>query len=176
MMTMPITPDTKDWTWVLEHPCSECGFDARSITGPDVAELLRHEAAVWPTVLNRPNVAERPNDHTWSSLEYAAHVRDVMRLAVYRTKLMLGERDPEFPNWDQDETAARERYNQQQPDVIAAELPAATLAFADLLDTVNADQWQRSGRRSDGARFTVDSFARYNLHDVVHHGWDVRAG
>jgi hypothetical protein len=22
-----ITPDTKDWTWVLERACPECGFD-----------------------------------------------------------------------------------------------------------------------------------------------------
>ena len=27
---MAIVPDTKDWTWVLERPCDECGFDARS--------------------------------------------------------------------------------------------------------------------------------------------------
>ena len=24
----PIVPDTKDWTWVLDRPCEECGFDA----------------------------------------------------------------------------------------------------------------------------------------------------
>ena len=29
MSTAPdaITPDTKDWTWVLERTCPECGFD-----------------------------------------------------------------------------------------------------------------------------------------------------
>ena len=26
-----IVPDDKDWTWVLERVCPECGFDARSI-------------------------------------------------------------------------------------------------------------------------------------------------
>jgi hypothetical protein len=25
----------------------------------------------------------------------------------------------------------------------------------------------------DGASFTVDSFSRYFLHDVIHHLWDV---
>ena len=24
---MAIIPDTKNWTWVLERPCPECGFD-----------------------------------------------------------------------------------------------------------------------------------------------------
>ena len=22
----PVPPDTKDWTWVLERPCPDCGF------------------------------------------------------------------------------------------------------------------------------------------------------
>ncbi|WP_458689292.1 hypothetical protein [Nocardia tengchongensis] len=25
---MPIVPDAKDWTWVLERTCAECGFDS----------------------------------------------------------------------------------------------------------------------------------------------------
>jgi hypothetical protein len=34
-------------------------------------------------------------------------------------------------------------------------------------------QWERTGARSDGARFSVDSFARYLIHDPVHHLHDV---
>ena len=34
-------------------------------------------------------------------------------------------------------------------------------------------QWQRTGRRSDGASFTVETFARYFIHDPVHHLYDV---
>ena len=26
---MAITPDTKDWTWVLQRPCPECGFNTQ---------------------------------------------------------------------------------------------------------------------------------------------------
>ena len=40
----------------------------------------------------------------------------------------------------------------------------------------DGDAWQRTGTRSDGARFTIESFARYALHDVVHHVHDVEAG
>ena len=38
---------------------------------------------------------------------------------------------------------------------------------------VAAQVWGRTGIRSDGAAFTVDTFARYFLHDPVHHLWDV---
>ena len=41
---------------------------------------------------------------------------------------------------------------------------------------MTGDQWQRPGGRSDGARFTVGTLARYLLHDPVHHVWDVERG
>jgi hypothetical protein len=41
---------------------------------------------------------------------------------------------------------------------------------------VAGDQWQRTGDRSDGASFTVTSFARYLIHDPVHHVDDVHKG
>lgn len=172
---MPITPDTKDWTWVLDRACPDCGYDANTVAGPDVAAMLRDQAARWPGVLARPEARVRPNDDTWSPLEYGAHVRDVLRLGHYRVALMLENDDPEFPNWNQDEAAVVERYNEQDPATVATELLDAAEAFADQLDGVRGVQWDRPGRRGDGARFTVHSFVRYYLHDVVHHGWDVGA-
>jgi hypothetical protein len=38
---------------------------------------------------------------------------------------------------------------------------------------VTGGQWQRTGRRSDGASFTVETFTRYFIHDPVHHLHDV---
>lgn len=39
--------DDKDWTWVLERPCPECGFDTAAIDGVDVAvELTRAGSAL----------------------------------------------------------------------------------------------------------------------------------
>jgi hypothetical protein len=39
--------------------------------------------------------------------------------------------------------------------------------------TVPDDAWARTGRRGDGATFTIESFVRYLLHDPVHHLTDV---
>jgi len=168
---MPITPDTKNWTWVLDTPCPECGFDASAVAPTDVAAMTRANASEWPAVLARADVRDRPDDATWSPLEYAAHVRDVFRLYEYRLGLMLAEDDPLFPNWDQDATAVEERYNEQSPEVVAAELVADATSLADAFDTV-AD-WSRSGRRGDGVSFTIETFAKYFIHDPIHHLWDV---
>jgi hypothetical protein len=86
---------------------------------------------------------------------------------------MLNEDDPTFANWDQDEAAVAERYGEQDPAVVADELRAAATVIAASLRAVTTDQLGRTGTRSDGAHFTIDSFARYVLHDPIHHLWDV---
>jgi hypothetical protein len=124
-------------------------------------------------VLERDDVRVRPNGSTWSALEYSAHVRDVYRLYLYRLGLMLEQDDPLYPNWDQDETAVNDRYNEQDPATVGEELQAAAAALADAFDSVSGDQWNRAGRRSDGQSFTVESFSKYLVHDPVHHLHDV---
>lgn len=171
---MPITPDTKDWTWVIEKPCSECGFDAATFSERDVADLIRRNAAAWPAVLRRSDVAERPDENTWSALEYGAHVRDVFRIFGTRLTLMLEQDNPLYANWDQDATALAEHYNEQNAAVVSTELVTSGNQLAAAFDSVTDTQWGRLGRRSDGASFTVATFAKYLAHDPTHHLWDVR--
>jgi hypothetical protein len=169
-----IVPDTKDWTWVLRKPCPECGFDTRTLARDEVPALLRTNVAAWRDLLAGPgDLRTRPRPDKWSPLEYACHVRDVIRLFTYRLELMLTEDAPAYPNWDQDETAVAERYGEQDPAVVSAELAEAGERLAEAFEGVHGDQWERTGTRSDGARFTVDTFARYFIHDVVHHAYDV---
>jgi hypothetical protein len=172
---MPIVPDDKDWTWVLERPCPECGFDASSVPPDSLGALLRANAAAWARVLARPagELRRRPADDRWAPLEYACHVRDVCALYRERLVLMLTEDDPLYPNWDQDVTASEDRYLDQEPAAVSAQLRVAALQLADAFDGVRGEQWFRRGRRSDGARFSVAGFGRYMMHDPVHHLYDV---
>ncbi len=50
---------------------------------------------------------------------------------------------------------------------------AAGAALAASFDAVEGHQWDRTGLRGDGARFTVDTFGRYFVHDPIHHLHDV---
>jgi hypothetical protein len=171
---MTIIPDTKDWTWVLRQPCPQCRFDATGVAREAVGPILRETVARWVTVLStRDDVRTRPGPATWSPLEYGCHVRDASTLYLTRLGLMLTEDDPLFANWDQDEAALRQRYREQDPAVVAAELETAGVALAGAFEKVGDDQWHRPGRRGDGAAFTVETFARYFLHDPVHHLYDV---
>jgi SAM-dependent methyltransferase len=169
-----IAPDTKDWTWVLDRPCPECGFEADRVTADRIGEVVRDNATSWGAVLEAPDVAVRPEPGTWSVLEYACHVRDVHRIFDLRVAMMLEQDDPHFPNWDQDETAIEERYGEQDPAVVSDELMDAAIAVAERYDSVPPGAWSRRGFRSNGSVFTVESIGRYHLHDLVHHLYDVR--
>ena len=170
---MAIVPDDKNWTWVLDTVCPECGYDAAGVDLAGMGDLIRGNAALWPALLAAPDAARRPQHDQWSTLEYGCHVRDVFRKFDERLRLMLTEDGPDFENWDQDVTAIEERYGEQDPTVVSDELVAAATSFAELWDTVTPDQHERTGNRSDGSMFTVDSFGRYFLHDPVHHLVDV---
>ncbi len=169
-----ITPDDKDWTWVLSRPCPGCGFDASACPTHEVAALVRQNARTWNRLLDGGVIkAGRPDPSAWSSLEYACHVRDVYARFDHRIALMLAEDDPLFPNWDQDATAVAERYDDQVPASVVAALATGAAAMAQRLEGLTAAQWQRPGRRSDGSIFTVATIARYMIHDPIHHVWDV---
>jgi hypothetical protein len=174
-MTTPIAPapDVKDWTWVIHQPCPDCGFDPGAVERAAVPALTRRYAGAVGAALGRPGAGARATPATWSALEYGCHVRDVCTRFAQRLELMLTEDDPQFANWDQDVTAIESRYWEQAPPIVAEQLEAAADAIAGAFAAVRADQWQRPGRRSNGSVFTVDTFARYFLHDLAHHAWDV---
>jgi hypothetical protein len=167
-------PDTKDWTWTLQRRCPQCGLSAGEIGLDALATRAFVAAEEWVQILrSSPAVTARPQPDVWSPLEYGAHVRDVFRLFDSRLMRMLAEDDPTFANWDQDETAIRERYAEQDPEVVADQLEAAAQIMIGHIQTLREDQLGRTGRRSDGAEFTVVTLLQYFLHDVVHHLWDV---
>ena len=91
-----------------------------------------------------------------------------------RVSLMLSQVDPGFENWDQDATAVADAYGAQSPSLVDSELQAAAEDAAAAFDAVGAAEWERTGRRSNGTAFTIETLGQYFLHDVIHHLHDVR--
>ncbi len=168
--------DTKDWTWVLEQRCPDCGFDAGELARDQIGSTTRRVAERFEGFLERDGVRDRPAPDVWSALEYGCHLRDVGRMFGERLTLMLDEDGPQFGNWDQDDTAIVDRYDLQDPAVVEVELAVSLGALADAYDAVRPDQWDRPGFRSNGSIFTVESLGRYMVHDLVHHVWDIDPG
>lgn len=169
-----IEPDTKDWTFVITDGCAECGFDP-SFDVASTGALLRDSLPRWRARLAADDIHVRPAQDVWSPLEYACHARDTSRVFRGRLELMLSQDDPTFDDWDQDLAAVEGEYFAQDPTRVADELTREGEATAALFDQVTGDQWQRPGRRSNGSVFTIETFARYFIHDVQHHLVDVSA-
>ena len=147
----------------------------RRVAGPEIGDRVRANAAAWQQVLGRPDVAtgRRPAcGRRWSTPATSSTCTASSRHGL---ALMLAEDDPLFENWDQDATAIAGRYAEQDPATVAGELSAAAAASAARFDAVSGAEWTRTGRRSDGAVFTVESLGRYFVHDWTHHLRDVGA-
>lgn len=171
--TIQPEPEDKDWTYVIESGCPQCGFDP-SFDVTTTGSRIRAAVGRWPAVLDRADARIRPTPTTWSPTEYACHARDTVAIFQGRLDLMLTQDDAQFPDWDQDAAAVEQRYWAQQPGQVCRELVDAGQAAADAWDGIPADAWERTGIRSNGSEFTVRTFSIYFLHDVEHHLWDVK--
>ena len=132
----------------------------------------------WRELLGRGRIVELlrdDDDRTWTPLQYGCHVRDVFKIFEERARLMVKKRKPPtFKDWDQEAEAIKSKYDEQDAGKVAYALASNAGKFADLLDRLDEDEWAKQGTRSDGAEFTVESLARYMLHDVEHHLWDAQ--
>jgi hypothetical protein len=166
-----VPPDSRDWTFVIIEGCEECGFTPQP--PGTTSERVRATIPIWREALAGEGSRHRPAPTVWSTVEYGCHVRDVCQTFRHRLERMLAEDDPVFANWDQDATAIELQYDRQDPIEVAEELTIEAQAIAAVFETVQADQWERPGRRSNGSIFTVATFAIYFLHDIDHHVHDV---
>ena len=169
-----IEPDTKDWTWVIEQrlravrvrpgrgrPRAACRPAAREhprlvrhagrrrlrrTPGPArvVAPGVRLPRPRRPPDLRRAGAADARRGRPASSRTGTRTWPPTRRTTTCRTPATSG------PSWS------------SVPPRPPPSTPRST-----------GDQWQRTGRRSNGSAFTVESIGRYHLHDVVHHLWDV---
>lgn len=175
MTTEPQIPqaDTKDWTFTTTEPCGECGYDPQAVADDAIAAALRATIPRWEAVLSRADVRMRPAATVWSPLEYACHSRDVNHVFAGRVRQMRTEDSPHFASWSGDAAAVENRYWEQDPGAVAAEMSAATERAAAEYDAVPDGGWGRIGIRGGGGTFTISSLGHYHLHDVIHHLVDV---
>jgi len=139
---------------------------------------MRSVGGSWRELLGRGAAVHRLSDddqRTWTPLQYGCHVRDVCKMYEDRSRQMLKKRKPPtFTDWDYEAEVVKSDYAAQDPDKVAYELATNAGKYADLLDRVGGDEWDKQGVRADGSPLTVDSAARMALHDMSHHLWDAR--
>jgi S-DNA-T family DNA segregation ATPase FtsK/SpoIIIE len=159
--------------------CEECGFVYDDVPVDRIGSSLRERAAGFVDALGAvDDVHARPAADVWSPLEYACHVRDVLRIQLGRVARALVEDTPSFEPMQRDERPARYRYDAQLPEVVALEVSNAAGALADVFDALDDGHLARTVTYNWPER-TVRPLrwvGRHTVHELVHHRMDLQRG
>jgi hypothetical protein len=160
-----------------DEVCPQCGF-SYAVGRADIIPWLRSDVRAFLEKLGRFDDAAartRPAREVWSPLEYACHVRDVLRVQRERVLLAGREVEPAFAPMRRDERVIEDRYNEQDPAVVAADLAQAGNEFTSLLDGLDDAGWMRTGiyNYPQPTVRTVEWIAIHTDHELLHHRGDI---
>ena len=101
--------------------------------------------------------ADRSSDGGWTPRQIVHHLADAEMEGATRIRRIVAEPDARIHGYD--EKVFTERLSRNQP--IEASLEAmrwARESTADLLDTMNEDDWSRAGTHSERGRYSADDW------------------
>ncbi|MGZ4690097.1 MAG: DinB family protein [Acidimicrobiia bacterium] len=160
--------------------CDECGLVYAAISIADIPTALSEFGTAYRARLHAdPDVLRaRPSPEVWSALEYACHVRDVLEVQRTRLALALVEARPTFVPMGREERLTRDRYNEQQPGMVADQLDLAANAIAAAFSNLTAEQWERTGIYNwpTPTERTMAWLGRHTIHEGRHHLRDIDDG
>lgn len=158
--------------------CEECGFVYASVDPTAAPEQLRDLAthlADRVTEASDTTLRARPAPDTWSALEYACHVRDVLRVQRARLAQALLDDTPTLTPMGRDERAVRDRYNEQDPAAVTTALVGAADALAAAFEDLDTAQWARTAIYTypEPTERSMGWLAQHTVHECRHHLRDV---
>jgi hypothetical protein len=168
------------WTRIQAEACPQCGDEPAALPVEELGPLVVERAAAWRAFLEEADeeyVRRIPEPGVFSPLQYAAHVRDILR--VYTDRMVLGaEQDaPTVPIF-QPPQEVWEEYNRSGIDEMAADLEAQAARLAEVGASLDPAAWSRivvNDRGQYGVyTFTLRGLACNATHEVHHHLLDAK--
>lgn len=172
-------PGTRDESWlaiVETSTCAGCGLTPSDGPTGVVGGRIVDQAQRWTSLLDADDakLRARPSPGTWSALEYAVHVRDTLSVFNERVERMLVESEPELGWWDHVSAIENSDANTLDVATVVEELFRNALELRSTLQRVTGTAWYRTGTRRGHETFTIETTARFALHEVVHHRVDAQ--
>lgn len=160
----------------MDEHCGECGFGYDSSRAGDASnEIVGAVAGVSSLLADAPTPQARREPGTWSPLEYACHLRDV--LLVQRERVLTARRRdlPSFEPMGRDERVEHDGYADQQLGDVVRQLEDAALLFGNVLDRLAPQDWERRVvyNYPTPQERSLAWVAVHTLHEVVHHAGDI---
>jgi hypothetical protein len=166
-------PGPTDAVMAAGDACATCGFLADDVTPLDAVAGLQSFPARWRSALaihlDDPDpeavLTGRPAPMTWSALEHAGHVRDVLHALDIRLQRVLREDEPVLP---ETHVTPPSGANEQGMAVVLAALTVSADQLAQTAARVPSSSWTRTARRA-GEHVTALDLVREALHEGTCH-------
>lgn len=160
---------------LMDPTCSGCGYDYRAMSIDDASSTLVREVADTVRALRyRRQTAPTP-DGSWSALEYAGHLRDVLIVTRERTLHALQEESPTVVSMGADYRVRLGEYADVSFHQAAAEISEAARRLAGTWNHLSIQDWSRTLRYNfpTPAIRELSWLAAHIVHEVVHHRSDI---
>jgi hypothetical protein len=162
-------PTSRD-TGSVNPACAECGLDPELLSIPAAADMIEEFGprfvAVFESVAMDPaRLCAKPDPDVWSPLEYAVHMRELIRYHGWLANRALTEDRPEVPAPNPDSVAEGERYNEADPGDVLAGITRQSLRFADRARGMTEVELDRLVVRAG-----TDTRVRHMIRNVAHEG------
>lgn len=155
--------------------CQECGFDWGCTAGEVLAEIGRWGSSyragltrLLPGEDGDVLIRTRPASGVWSALEYTVHVRDVANFYLDRMRRVLAEDRPTMDAVDFGSMAEERKYNGEDVEDVITRLTDSASSAAEVLGSLEPEEWDRVGVGSEGSERTVLVLSRRLAHDGHH--------
>src|SRR3954452_770329 len=158
--------------------CEGCGFaydlELARVAGDQIVALAS-QIATMVVECDVAVVTKRPDVQTWSMLEYACHVRNVLLVQRERVLWALRVDEPNVETMGRDERVDADGYNEQRPVDVARQLGDAALMFTGILRRLDDESWERTliYNYPEPRRRSLKWVAVHTLHELAHHLGDV---
>ncbi|MFN2607830.1 MAG: DinB family protein [Acidimicrobiales bacterium] len=164
----------------MGRPCPGCGVDEEAIGALDAINTVRSFPRRYRAALATLNydpafntlVRTRPRPDEWSALEYTGHAADVVDRLAPAIRRIQAEDRPRLELFDLEAHVAEARYNERPWTDAVWALETACSDMASTLETVEPEEWARTGTFDWGER-DILAAARHAVHEGAHHLGDV---
>jgi DinB superfamily len=169
-----------EWTRIQTEPCPQCGDNPAALPVDSLGLLVVARAAAWREFLDEARDAylrRVPEPGVFSPLQYAAHVRDILRVYTERIVLGLEHDSPTVPMFHPPQEVWEE-YNRSDVRELGADLETHAQQLAESVGKMAPSDWSRvvvNDRGEYGVyTFTLVGLACTAAHEAHHHLLDAR--
>lgn len=115
------------------------------------------------------SLGAHPIEGKWSAREIVHHLGDSESTSAWRLRKLLVEDNPVIQGYDQDQFAARLRYNERDMAPALEAFRCARETTTQLLHLMTEDDWQRAGTHTESGRYTAEDWLKiYAAHAHNH--------